>query len=428
MSFCAVLARCGPGGPQRADADRQRFPNGLTYRRPWRFLLAVLPTATRRRALRWWLVRALSQPLGIHVFGGGAEARQELHNVADRLGRSPKELRLVREYSLRHPDERTWPPVPRAVLPLVLLGLCLLATAAAFLGHRPAARDVSLGDLLPFLLTPAGLFTSVTAVLVGLIGRPFVGTRSTNTVLAVGGVLLAVCASALLRNILDAPPTYRLLALIITVTVTVPFLYRAQAPWALQLIVPLALAACVPLMQFHGEQLHRRFLAPWGLAPSDLGMELTDQLQVAAPTWFASGFLLTSLLFLYAVSRMANAEPSRVLIAACLVGVCASFGVLFQEDAAEAEAAGRALARASAGAAAEGKGWGAVEPEAVCVVAQDDWVRNLPSGPLLQLGSADGKTVLLDPAAPGHALIVPDGAVTLLKILDAGDSVTCHTR
>lgn len=108
--------------------------------------------------------------------------------------------------------------------------------------------------------------------------------------------------------------------------------------------------------------------------------------------------------------------------------VSASFGVLFQEDAAEAEAAGRTLARASAGAAAEGKGWGGVEPEAVCVVAQDDWVRNLPSGPLLQLGSADGKTVLLDPAAPGRALIVPDGAVTLLKILDAGDSAACRSR
>ncbi|MET8179762.1 hypothetical protein [Streptomyces sp. NPDC005336] len=375
---------------------------------PW--WAGPVPTALRRLASESarsrWRHLVQSRSLGAQVYGVDEDqARRELPYLARTVGIPVADLRLqfIRSFDPAH--NMSLPPQVRSPHQA---GLCsiLLLSVAVLVAFAPAGAN-------PRLLTAAIGAVAVVVTVAATLFQPFVGRRRDNLVLAGSGVLLAVVLGLFMRGFLQADTAVLVVAGVIIAIAVVPVLYRTHAPWFVQVVLPALFVAGGPLMVFYSQFLYGEFLSPWNLQAEDVGLTSSDLIISAAPI---AGYVLVAinaLLLIYSTVRVFRmGRTSSVLIYVAVIVFVAQLLLQAAREVREAGDAGLALAHTPAGSAP--KDWRRLDPEPVCVIGTDAWVKGVPRDrPMWRLGSGGGVTVLLDPRRPQSTISVPDGAITL---------------
>ncbi|MFJ1546083.1 hypothetical protein [Streptomyces sp. NPDC088246] len=369
-----------------------------------------VPTVLRRlapeSARTQWRHLVQSRSLGAQVYGADEDqARRELPSFARTAGIPVADLRLqfIRSFDPAH--NMSLPPQVRSPQQA---GLCssLLLAIAVLVTFAPAGANTR-------LLTAAIGAVAVVAAAAATVFQPFVGRRRDNFVLAVAGVFLAVILGRLTRGFLQVDTAVLVVAGVIIAIAVVPLLYRTHAPWFVQVVLPTLFVAGGPLMVFYSQFLYGEFLSTWNLQAEDVGLTNSDLIITAAPI---AGYVLVAinaLLLIYSAVRVFRmGRTSSVLIYVAVIVFVAQLLLQVAREVREAGDAGLELARTPAGSAPQG--WRRLDPDPVCVIGADDWVKGVPRDrPMWRLGSGGGVTALLDPRRPHSTISVPDGAITL---------------
>ncbi|MCW3814443.1 hypothetical protein ONA91_08225 [Micromonospora sp. DR5-3] len=388
--------------------------------RPWwavpvpTLCLSLLPPRYRER----WRHAVRSQSLGVRVYGSDEQqARQELPVIAESTGWPPSDLELQ---LVRHVDpmrDMRFPPrvhsTRSAAVCAILLLAILVIVAVPGQPAEPWAWVIGLG---------------MTAAVCAAASRPIVGKRLDNVLLVSAFTVIVYLTGRFVRNFWHADLVTLAAAGIIIGVAVVPLLYRAHAPWFVQVVLPALFVVAGPLMIFYGELLYGMFLSPWGLNSGDVGMTRTDLVVTVLPTAMLAVVSINVLLLLYALGRMFRVTGKIFWLSIATVVFTALFIGQVADEVQAAERAGAALARTPAARAgstdAPPAGWGQLTPKPVCVTGADDWVKDLPQDrPLWRFGSGNGVTVLLDPTHADQTITVPDGSITLRAV--AGTANSC---